>query len=540
MISYFTYLRDTLPVTPRPTSKKTAWILGGILIAFIGLVLPFQLMRLWIFHFTVNDLGTFSQILWAVANGQAPITTSSYPFLENQHWLGFHFSLFQFILAPFYRQFNYAPEFLGVIHVCSFALAAVPIFYTIRAWFKDDAIPLMWTAIFLFNPITLTAASFSFQDHTFAVPLIALGFWALVYKRFHIFVGSMICLALCKEHFGVDVAGFGILWAWYHKEWKRGLLVSLCGFIYFVLVMTVFMPAFNTGNAMMPDFTALTTKQKIYTVNRYGWMKLPWPDNLGMGLYILTSPGVINYLTYLFFPTFWLSLLSPIFLLSAIGDLAANTLSWSEAPRDLTFYHSSTILPGITISCAVTSLLLTRLFKLRYLNLVIAIFILLRVGYYAEKRIEMAWKLVQMQPPSGLSWALEPKFKKLYSVIPDDAKLTGLPGAVTFFSSRASFFPPLETERANMALYRLTQPVRRPGGPAVAEAFLTQTGTIKSLLDSNEWTVTYWDDPWLILEKKPATAFHKANVAAINKRLEQLRQENIEYNLPKYVVPTRK
>jgi uncharacterized membrane protein len=484
MASYFSYLRDTLTIEPRPISRQSLWILSGILITFIAILLPFQLMRLWIFRFSVSDLGNFCQILWYAANGHMPLATGNYPFLENQPWLGFHFSLFQFILAPFYRLFNYAPEFLCVVHVCSFVLAAIPLFYTIRAWFKEDAIPLIWTAIFLFNPLTLSAAAYSFQDHTFAVPLIALGLWAVVYRRFRVLVIAMICLALCKEHFGVDVAGFGILWGWYNKDWKRGLLISLCGLIYFILVMTVFMPAFTATNAMMPDFTTLTTKQKIYSVNRYGWIKLPWPDNVGMGLYILTSPGVVGYISNLFFLTLWLSLLAPLFLLSAIGDLAANTLSWSSAPRDFTFYYASTILPGIILSSVAASLLLGRLFKIKYLNLAIVLVMLLHVGYYNRQRVEMYWAFIQSQPPTGLSWALDPKFKKLSGVISPDAKLTGFAGAVVFFTNRPAFFPITETEHADTALYRLSQPIYKPGGPPIVESVLTETGTIKSLLNS--------------------------------------------------------
>jgi uncharacterized membrane protein len=397
--------------------------------------------------------------MWYVANGHTPISTSTYPFLENQPWLGFHFSLFHFILAPFYRLFNYAPEFLCVIQVLSFALAAIPLFYAMRAWFEEDGVPLIWTAIFLFNPYTLTAASFSFQDHTLAVPLVALGLWAVVYKRFRVFVITMGCLALCKEHFGVDVAGFGILWGWYHKEWKRGLIVSLCGLIYFLLVMAVFMPAFVSHNVMMSDFHALTAKEKIYSINRYGWMKLPWPDNVGMGLYILTSQSS-NYIYNLFLPTLWLAFAAPLFLLSALGDFAANTLSWSNAPRNFYFYHHSTIMPGLILSSVAAVLFFTRLLKIRHLNWIIALIILLKISYYTYNRIPNSWDYIESaQPASGLSWAFDPKFQKLSKIIPQDAKLTGFSGAVIFFANRAVFFPRSETEHANMALYRLNQPI---------------------------------------------------------------------------------
>ena len=202
------------------------------------------------------------------------------------------------------------------------------------------------------NPFILNAAAWDFHPVTLAVPLIAIGYYALEYKNFRLLFVSCIVILLCKVHFGLLVVGFGLLWVIKHREFKRSLLLCLLGVSCFTLIIGVLMPMLSpTGELLM-----MSTGNG--QVSRYGWLGSSAGE---VFLKIINDPiAVIKtvfvsmhgwvYLFLLALPFLGFSIFELCSLLPGLADFAVNLLSSNGMPRSIYSYHSAALVPVFTVS----------------------------------------------------------------------------------------------------------------------------------------------------------------------------------------------
>jgi uncharacterized membrane protein len=91
---------------------------------------------------------------------------------------------------------------------------------------KSHSAAFLWALVYMINPFVLNVPPWVFRPEALAVPFIALALLAVEKHNFYLLLLSCLFIVLCKEHFGVMVIGFGLLWGLRHRNWKQTVLTA--------------------------------------------------------------------------------------------------------------------------------------------------------------------------------------------------------------------------------------------------------------------------------------------------------------------------
>lgn len=481
---------------------------------------------------SIFDLGVFDQAVWGFLNGAPFLNTILFDAMAN--WLGVHFNLILFLFVPFYA---IHPTALWLIYAQAIALplAAIPLFYIAKGIFKSESIACLWAIIYMCNPFILNAASWDFHAVTLAVPLIALGFYALENKNFRLLLVSCLFVLLCKEHFGLLVIGFGLIWAIRHREFKRAVFLVLLGVTSFVLIVGVLMPMLNpTGELLMMS----TGKGQL---SRYGWLG----NSAGeVFLRILSNPiGIIkkilvsmqggDYLIALALPFMLFSFIEFWTLLPGLADLAANLLSANPMPRSVYAYHSASLVPIFMVSAMYGLQRCSKYFRkdLVFGITVSCIFISLFMGYSLSSFYPLPGVIISWAPQNVVPYN-DPVLLEVKELV-GTRSVSVQANLGAHFSQRMDVYPfPSKIGQADMIILNLDSPTTinqgfDPGAVGTLAHHLQMNPQIYldkvgELLNDKRYGVVLWKYPWLVLEKN---AFHGKSLENIELRLQTLTVE---------------
>jgi len=293
---------------------------------------------------SINDMGHYDQAVWGITKKGFLLNTSLFNIPFNK--LGFHFDPVLYLFSPLYY-LKPTVNWLILAQALALAVSAWPIYRLAGHYTQNLTTGFLWSAAYLTNPFLVNAATWDFHPLTLAVPFVAYAVLALERKNFFPLLLSCSFILLCKEHFGLMVAGFGLLWLLKHREIGKGVFIVCIGAVHFILIFKYLMPFFSpTGEHLM-------LSKDLGQLSRYTWLGnslneiiLSFIKNPFKILRVaLLEMGGIRYLLllllpFLGFPLFGLSLLLP-----AMGDLAANILSANQMPKSVFAYHSVTLVP---------------------------------------------------------------------------------------------------------------------------------------------------------------------------------------------------
>ena len=470
---------------------------------YFALMLTLNLMRLWGWGFGIIDMGNYIQFISNSLRGDWFVSTVNPPYEAGTNRLGWHFSLLATLIAmPFYWLFP-EPETLSVLHVLPMTLSTVPVYYACRQLGTSDRTAFFWALIYLFNPLHMYATLFSYQDHSWATLLFALAAWALIARHFGWLILCCSLLILAKEHYGLAVAGFGLTWALWHKEWLRGGIVIMLGAIAFILILSVIMPAISgmESHVMLsdnvPDNQPLT---------RYQWMKQPIPEALGSLWDILSSNDNMRYYGWLLLPFFallpFLSWRSLLLCLPAGADLLMIILSADRVPKEPYFYHSSCIIPLFVLaSCMSVKTLGNKVAfcKRSLASIVLAGNIIACLVLFPSPLLVNITTFLS----NDVEWAFSDGFKGVQQRIPPDKKLLVAGGLGPFFADRYYIAPniasdTLGTDIADMVVVRLNWFKFRVASLPYSQPDYT---ILIRMAQQDDWAITYFDRNWILFEK---------------------------------------
>jgi uncharacterized membrane protein len=474
---------------------------------------------------SIIDLGQFDQAIWGFLNGHPFLNTVL--FNAESSWLGGHFNLILLLFVPFYA---IVPSVNWLIIAQSLALSftAIPLFFLSRKMFNSDAVACLWAIAYLFNPFVLNAAAWDFHAVTLAVPFIALAFYALECKNFRLLCCCCLIVLICKEHFGLLLVGFGLLWAIKYREARPALILVLLGSGCFVLIVGVLMPFFNPSG----DLLMVSTGEG--QLSRYKWLG----DSAGeVFLHILNNPVEVVrtilfsmngwiYLFLLALPLLFLPLLEFWALLPGIADFMVNLLSSNATPRSVYSYHSATLIP-VVMAAAIYGLRRAG----RRLTLVVTVAVLLvsmvmgcfLSTFYPLPGGFFSWDLRQNTPLNDLVI-----HRVQERVGPRSVSVQSNIGA--HFSQRMELYRfPNRVGDAEMIVLNLESPTWRIEGhnPVYVGTLAhhlqmdprVYLSSIEDLLSDERYGVVLWDAPWLVLEKDVA---HNQDVKPIEAHVQKL------------------
>lgn len=459
---------------------------------------------------SINDMGHYDQAIWGVLKKGYFLNSSQFNIPINK--LGFHFDPILFLFAPLYF-IEPTVSWLILAQSLAIAISAWPIYLLARHLTNSPGAGVLWALAYLVNPFLLNAATWDFHPLTLAVPFVGLGALAIEKSRFKILLVSCLIILLCKEHFGLMVAGFGLLWAIRHREYAKPAFLVCLGSIHFILVFKFIMPFFSpTGGHVM-------LSNDMGQLSRYAWLGksvteilqtiLQHPINI---IKTVIAIGGLSYVLLLLLPFFGLPIWGGAFLIPAMGDLAANILSANPMPRAMFAYHSAAITPLVCIAAIKGSLAMKFLQRhLSHAQIAGIVLLASLIFGYVFTVLPLPYSL-NFWAPSHLFSRKDPRITVMQDLIGPASSISVQANVGAHFSQREKIYTfPHQIGDADFIVLRLESPTTKIFPENLSQiATLSSHLQIKSgdflhttekLIMENMYGIFYWNDPWLILKK---------------------------------------
>jgi uncharacterized membrane protein len=453
-------------------------------------------------HIRVNsamyDLGLFDQIIYNLAH---------FRFFESSikgfNYLGDHFSPILIIFAPLY----WIKEDVRLLLIVQPLLISISGYYAGMLAYhltRERLISTAFGVAILLNSNVMLITQFDFHPETISIPL----FTYIIYQfalgnSVRVFIASIIALTI-KEDVAITVALSGItFFLLSHK--KRYLLLTLMGAVYFILVMKVF----------IPHFRPQTYRGDYLYLERYSYLGGSMKEVI---INILSNPfyplvkmfkwSKLKVFFRLFYPTLFLSFLSPKFLIVILPVLYINWIPNYPPQFSLKFQYLNIVVPFIICSSIYGYVRLKEIWRSRrsftvdfgkVVSCGILLFSLGNIIIFYNTAVK--FKYYSTNPYT-------PAFYKAKELIPEDATLATI-----------NFFGPHLTHRRYIEfavpftphMYHYKKMGLKMFSDAEYQLFLTKGDTtsdpeitnkrIKDLLESNNYSVIFNEDDVLLLKK---------------------------------------
>ena len=473
------------------------------LLLFLGLT------RHWSYLTSLFDLGLYDQSLWGILEG-APFLSTLYDFHQPINRLGVHFNPILAAFAPLYA-FHPAAEWLILVQALAIAGTAWPLYILGVRILSSERAALLWTLAYLLNPFVLSAGAWDFQSIALAAPLMALAVLAVEERKVKSFLGICFLLLLVREHLGVAVVGFGILW-WLRRRTPLPAVIAMgLGATGFVLVLGLIMPALSpTGSVVMMS-------QDMGWLSRYGWLGTSLAEVVHSLVsqpfesftHVLFDMKAWLYLLLLMLPLLFTPLLGAEFLLPASADLAANLLSGNPMPRSVFAFHSIAIIPLLIIAGMWGTRRLCRMVPLSPEKLGIAVVGMTLLLTYLVLPFPLPGSANLWEPLERRTWP-ERSVREIRALLPPNVSVSAQVNVGSHFTHRWNVRAfPAGLGEVDCVVLRLASPTARVEGdsPAVIGSLAhhlqmapsSYLSAVRGLVASQQYGVTYWHPPWLVV-----------------------------------------
>jgi len=486
------------------------WVTWAAIAIHFATFLLLGLSRHWGFLTSLNDLGIFDQSVWGTLHGKFFLNSGN-SFNTPINWLGVQFSPVLLLFVPLYA-ISPNTEWLVLAQACALSVTAWPIFLLANRVCHSEKAGLLWAFIYLVNPFLLNAAAWDFHPIMLAVPFIAFGMLAIEKRDSRLLFLSCLPLLFIREHLGLTVAGFGLLWWLRVGSWKPAVGLIAVGIIHATLVLSFVMPALSPTH----EHVMLS----VGPVDRYGWIGHSVSEVV---LTLLNRPLFVfekaiiemqgaTYWVFLLLPFLGFPLAAATWLLPGLADLAANTLSANPMPKGIFSYHSVGLAPVLTVAAIYGAARISRwqkrftIIEITGLALIASVI----MGYgFAPVPLPGASNF--WEPAQLLHWP-DAKLPVVRASLNANTSVTAQANIGAHFSQRHDIYLyPNMVGKADAIVLRLESPTSRllPPNPQIVATLahhLQMTpadylASIHCLLASKTYGVLIWEDPWLVFAK---------------------------------------
>jgi uncharacterized membrane protein len=239
---------DTAPGEPTPKTTAPVWRRGPFVVVLVGALGYTAYFGVYTILAHLNlrtssyDMAIEENLVWNIVHGGPFFKTSPLAGPTSSH-TGYHFTLFSYLLAPFYALYQHA-ESLLFLQAALIGTAAIPLY--------------LWGRLHIGNwPAAIVAVAYLFYPplhgsnlYDFHYPPLAPFFvWWLLYflqvgRDRWAAVFFVIALSV-REDIAAGLLVLGLHTALFGGRARAGLLITVVAGIYFSLVKFVVMPSFH-------------------------------------------------------------------------------------------------------------------------------------------------------------------------------------------------------------------------------------------------------------------------------------------------------
>ncbi len=514
------------------------WLVLIILFHFI-LLFFLGFSRHWGYMNSIYDTGIFDQAVWGILHNKPFINTTHFD--QPINWLGFHFHPILALFAFFYLIIPTVNWFIAA-QAAALSTTAWAIFLLGRHVSCSEKAGFLWALVFLVNPFLLSAAAWDFHPISLALPFIAFAFLSIELKNFRLLLLSSFIILLCKEHLGMMVAGFGIIWWIKNRYWKTSVALITIGIIHCVIVFGVIMPMLS------PIATHLMLSNGNTDLSRYSWMGNTFIEifytlirhPMSVIKTVMVNFGGTKYLFILLLLFLGFPVLASELLLPATADLLSNLLSSNPMPRSIFAYHSISIIPVFTVASIYGA---KRIFnwtkKFSSNELAGFVFTASFIAGYLLSPLPLPGARNFWEPVYFLNFP-DPRVQSILSLVGNNTSVSAQANIGSHFSQRSEIYCyPNKLGEADTIILRLQSPTKnvsmltdkkivdRKQFIGMLDSHLQMDraeyiASIECLLSNKEYGVLIWNDPWLVFSKNSKNYDLREK---IKQKLYQLRKE---------------
>ncbi len=438
------------------------------------------------------DLGNMAQTVWNTLHGRLFEFTNP-DGVEIVSRLAFHADFLLILLAPFYLIWE-DPRMLLIVQTIVVAAGAFFVYALANNILKNKAVALTFAFIYLINPSVQRANIYDFHAVTLATTFLLGAFYFLLKKQNLFFILFAFLAGITKEQIWAIIALFGLYALLIQKEKKLGIAVFFISSFLFYFLIWHAIPSASDGSHFALSY---------YSENG----EIDSPSKLLKGFLVdpaktyslLTTESRINYLHSLFKPLGYLSLVSPLYLIFAIPDLAINLLSTKPQLHQIYYQYTAAITPFLFIAAIFT----VEFIKKRWQSLPISVIIiyLLSLSLYSAY---LYGPLPGSKEPNldMLTKPLENKkdLDSFLASIPENASVSASNNIGSHLAHRRYLFTlPYGWDQADYVIFNLDDPNAMPSLSAHKEMLIV-------LL--NRGYIKIYDDGKIFgLKKNPSNKF---------------------------------
>lgn len=377
---------------------------------------PFMLWFCWRFiGLAISDYRNFGTFHFdtAIFDQAAHLLSEGKQFMSSRglNVFGHHANFGLYLFAPFYWLGLGGPILLNSAMIVSLALAAVPVYLIARDRTGSAAVATTISLAFLLHFSVSATIHEEFHPESMAVLPLFAAFWFAERGRWEPYTFALVYAVCWKEDIALFVAMLGV-YLFFTGARKVGAVTAVAAGAYFLAITTIVLPALGVGAAFYAgDYGALGDSGLEVALNASVFDR-------DEAFRLLDKNGAGSYLFDLGQPYGWLAYLSPLWMLLALPQLAANLLNIHGLAANPFAHYVSVPLVALTLGLIAT-------FANRpgvLLRSVMAVWLLLLAfntsvsrGYmpYSDNYRSGVWQLFENDRSRELRGAIE--------VVPDDA-----------------------------------------------------------------------------------------------------------------------
>ncbi|MDD3888037.1 MAG: DUF2079 domain-containing protein [Patescibacteria group bacterium] len=276
--------------------KKQSIILILAIIIYIAFFTTLCLLKYSNFLYQGLDLSIINQVFHNLANFNSFSSA-----IQNQSYLGDHFSPIIILLLPFYYFFQ-SPKTLLILQTIILSLGAIPVYLIAKEKLRNKNLALIISIIFLCNPALHSINLYEFSFLSFAVFLLLITYYFFQKKMFRCFIFLVFLCLLVREDLSLIMFMFGIYALLKKRSLKWVLPPIIISIIYFLLSLKI-ISYFNVDHVYKFLIHYSWLGNSIINLIANFFLKLPQ-----VLLHFLNLENLI-FILYLLIPVFFL----PIF-----------------------------------------------------------------------------------------------------------------------------------------------------------------------------------------------------------------------------------
>lgn len=300
------------------------------------------------------DLGNMSQTVWNTAHGNFFSLTDP-DGTEKISRLADHSDILLVLFAPLYLIWS-DPKVLLIIQSFALAIGGIFVYLLAHEIIKNRKLSLILSISFFFNFWVHEENIFDFHAVTIGTTLLLATFYFLIRKKYLYFFIFLLLSVMTKENVFLVASVFGLYLLLKERKWiLGGILTVIPTLIFFYLTSKAIPNARGAVHFALSYYSYIGDSTQGILKNIIVKPQLV--------LSHLVSLSSLNYLHQTLIPTGYLALLSPLYLLFTLPDLAINLLSTNVNLRSYEYHYGAIIIPFVYISTMYGIVMLTNKVK---------------------------------------------------------------------------------------------------------------------------------------------------------------------------------